>query len=37
MAFYQRHFLHLQKRLELIYGAVKIERGTELAKFLFTE
>lgn len=27
MAFYQRHFLHLRERLELICGAVKIERG----------
>lgn len=35
MNFYQRDFLHLQKRLELIYGALKEETGIELAKFFF--
>lgn len=35
MNFYQRNFLHLQKRLELIYGDLEEETETELAKFFF--
>lgn len=37
MNFYQRNFFHLQKRLELIYEALKEETGTGLAKFFFNE
>lgn len=27
MTFYQRNFFHLEKRLELIYGALNVEEG----------
>lgn len=35
MTFYQRHFFHLQKRLELIYEALKIGKGDWAGQTLF--